>query len=74
MIDATIFKYLICLVVLKRLDMHLMDVITSYLYKTLNNSIYMYIRKSLKDFKCLKQQIQNIIVFTQLSYKDPCID
>ena len=54
--------------------MHLMDVITAYLYKTLNNSIYMYIRKSLKDFKCSKQQIQNIIVFTQLSYKDPCID
>ena len=32
-----------------------------------------YIWNSLKDFRCLKQLIQNIVAYTQLSYKDPCI-
>ena len=46
-----------------------MDVITAYLHGYLDNDIYIYIY-----FKCLKQLIQNIIAYTQLSYKDPCID
>ena len=30
MIDATIFRYLICLAVLEGLDIHVMDVVTTY--------------------------------------------
>ena len=72
--DATIFRCLICLKVLEGLNLRLMDVITAYLHGSLNNSIYIYIWKSLKDFKCLKQLIQNIVACTQLNYKDPCIN
>ena len=71
MMDATIFRYLICLIVLKRLDLCVMDVVTAYLHESLDNDIHIW--KSLKDFKCLKQLIQNIVAYTQLSYKDPCI-
>ena len=72
MMDATIFRYLIFLTVLEGLDLLLMDVVIAYLHGSLDNGIH--IRKSLKDFKCLKQLIQNIVAYTQLSYKDPCID
>ena len=75
MIDATIFRYLICWAVSERLDIHVMDVVTTYLHGSFDNIyIYRYIWKSLKDFKCLKQLIQNIVIYTQLSYKDPCIN
>ena len=43
MMDATIFRYLISLVVLKGLDMRHMDVVTTYLYRYLDNDIYMKI-------------------------------
>ena len=43
MMDATTFRYLICLAILEGLDMHLMDVITTYLYGCLDNDIYMKI-------------------------------
>ena len=45
MMDATIFRYLICLTVLEGLDLHLMDVITTYLYKYFDNDIQMKIPK-----------------------------
>ena len=72
MMDTTIFRYLICLTVLEGLDLRLMDVVIAYLHGSLDNGIH--IRKSLKDFKCLKQLIQNIVACTQLNYKDPCIN
>ena len=50
--DAIIFRYLICLVVLEGLDLHLMDVIITYLYGSLDDDIYIW--KSLKDFKMHK--------------------
>ena len=76
MMDATIFRYLICLTVLEWLDLRFMNVIIAYLRESLDNDTHThtYIWKSLKDFKCLKQQIQNIVAYTQLNYKDPCID
>ena len=43
MMDATTFRYLICLAILEGLDMHLMDVITTYLYGCLDNDILMKI-------------------------------
>ena len=39
--DIITFQYLISLSVSKGLDMHLMDIITTYLYGMLENDIYM---------------------------------
>ena len=72
MMDATIFRYLICLTIIKWLDLHFIDVVTTYLHGFLDNSAYIW--KSFKDFKCFKQLIQNIVAYTQLSYKDHCIN
>ena len=47
-VDATIFRYLISLAVCKKLEMHLMKVITTYLYGSLDNDIYMKILKGLQ--------------------------
>ena len=38
--DAITFRFLISLVVTESLDMHLMDVVTAYLYGTLDSDIY----------------------------------
>ena len=65
--DAITFRFLISLVVIESLDMCLMDVVTSYLYKSLDNDVYM---KSLKDTKCLKHITLNPNVFILSSYKD----
>ena len=46
--DAIIFRFLISLVVSEGLDMHLMDVITTYLYGSMNNDIYMKIPEGFK--------------------------
>ena len=43
MMDAIIFRYLICLTVLEGLDMRFKDVIIAYLYGYLNNDIYVKI-------------------------------
>ena len=46
--DALTLRYLISLTVSEELDMHLMDVITTYLYGSINTNIYM---KTPKGFK-----------------------
>ena len=61
MMDTTIFRYLICLTVLKGLDLHLIDVVTTYLYGFLNNDIYM---KLPKRSQMPEQLIQNILAYT----------
>ena len=43
--DAITFRYLISLVVSERLEMHLMDVVTAYLYGMLDTDVYMKIPK-----------------------------
>ena len=57
MMDITTFRYLVCMAMLKGLDMHLINVVTAYLYGSLNNNIYMRI---LEGFQMLKQLIWNI--------------
>jgi hypothetical protein len=42
-VDAITFRFLISLVVTESLDMRLMDVVTAYLYESLDNDIYMKI-------------------------------
>ena len=57
MVDAITFRYLINLVVHEKLYMHLMDVVTSYLYGSFDSDIYMKIPKRFKmpkGFKRLK--------------------
>ena len=46
--DAITFRFLISLAAKERLDMHLMDVVTAYLYGSLDCSVYM---KVLEGFK-----------------------
>ena len=40
LVDAITFRYLISLAIHEKLEMRLMDVITSYLYGELDNDIY----------------------------------
>ena len=49
--DTITFRYLISLIVSKGLDMRLMDVITTYLYGSIDTDIYM---KILEGFKLLE--------------------
>ena len=46
--DAITFRFLISLAVSEELDMRLMDVITAYLYGSIDNDIYMKIPKGFK--------------------------
>ena len=70
--DAITFRFLISLAVLEGLDMRLVDVITAYLYGSLDNDIYIW--KSLKDLNCLKQIVQSLVACTQSNYNDICMD
>jgi hypothetical protein len=47
-IDAITFRFFISLVVIENLDMHLMDVVTAYLYGSLDNNIYIKIPEGYK--------------------------
>ncbi|KAD3641863.1 hypothetical protein E3N88_31087 [Mikania micrantha] len=46
--DAITFRYLISLAVSKNLEMHLMDVVTAYLYGSLDSDIYMKVPEGFK--------------------------
>ncbi|GKE07280.1 putative RNA-directed DNA polymerase [Tanacetum coccineum] len=46
--DAITFRYLISLAVSKNLEMRLMDVVTAYLYGSIDNDIYMKIPEGFK--------------------------
>ena len=46
--DAITFRYLISLAVSKKLEMRLMDVVTAYLYESLDSDIYMKIPEGFK--------------------------
>ena len=46
--DAITFRFLISLAVSEGLDMRLMDVITTYLYESMDNDVYMKIPEGFK--------------------------
>ena len=48
--DMITFRFLISLVIFEKLEMHLMDIVTAYLYGSLDTDIYMKIPEG---FKCL---------------------
>ena len=55
-VDAITFRYLISLTIHEKLEMHLMDVVTTYLYGSLDNDIYM---KIVEEFKLLEAYNMN---------------
>ncbi|WCJ40675.1 Retrovirus-related Pol polyprotein from transposon RE1 [Euphorbia peplus] len=60
-VDAITFRYLISFAVQERLSMHLMDVVTTYLYGSLDNDIYMKIPEGFKlPEKCPKPELYSI--------------
>ena len=56
--DAITFHFLISLAISKRLDMRLMDVITTYLYGSIDNDIYVKILEGFKlpEANCIKSR------------------
>jgi hypothetical protein len=66
-VDAITFRFLISLVVTESLDMRLMDVVTTYLYGSLDNDMYIKIPKG---YKMPEAYIPNLEVFILSSYKD----
>ena len=50
-VDAITLCYLISFTIPEQLEMHLMDVVTTYLYGSLDNEIYMKISEGFEMFK-----------------------
>ncbi|GJT81215.1 retrotransposon protein, putative, ty1-copia subclass [Tanacetum coccineum] len=58
--DAITFRYLISLTVSRNLEMRLMDVVTAYLYGSIDNDIYMKIPEGFKIPKSLSSKPKEI--------------
>uniref|UniRef100_A0A2N9I5S5 Reverse transcriptase Ty1/copia-type domain-containing protein n=1 Tax=Fagus sylvatica TaxID=28930 RepID=A0A2N9I5S5_FAGSY len=58
--DAITFRFLISLVVTENLDMRLMDVVTAYLYGSLDNDIYMKIPEGYKMPEAYNSKSRNM--------------
>ena len=63
--------YLINLVFSEGQSMRLIDVVTIYLYESLDNHTYM---KITEGFKIPEVHSLNTVIYTQLSCNDPCMD
>ena len=59
-VDAITFRYLISLAVSEGLDMRVMDVVTAYLYGSLDSDIYMKIPKGFKMPEALSRDMCSI--------------
>jgi Reverse transcriptase (RNA-dependent DNA polymerase) len=62
-VDAITLRFLISLTITENLQMHLMDVVTAYLYGSLDNDIYMKVLEGLKmpeAFKSILQEMYSI--------------
>ena len=57
-VDAITLRFLINLIVYENLDMHLMDVVTSYLYGSLDNDIYIKAPERFKIHSTYKSSFQ----------------
>ncbi|GJS17040.1 retrovirus-related pol polyprotein from transposon TNT 1-94 [Tanacetum coccineum] len=58
-VDATTLRFLISLANVKRLQMRLMDVVTSYFYGSLDSDIYMTILEGFKMTKAYLDEIEH---------------
>ena len=68
--DAITFRFFISLVVTENLDMRLMDVVTAYLYGSLDNDIYMKIPKGykmLEEYDSISRSMYSIKLQRSLS-------
>ncbi|KAL0453826.1 UNVERIFIED_CONTAM: Retrovirus-related Pol polyprotein from transposon TNT 1-94 [Sesamum latifolium] len=61
-VDATTLRFLISLSVIEQLQMQLMDVVTAYLYGSLDTDIYMKIPKGLKMPEALKSKAPSYVL------------
>ena len=59
-LDAITFLYLICFAVSKGLDMRLIDVVTSYLYGSIDIDVYMKILKGFKLPEAMNSQLRSM--------------
>jgi Reverse transcriptase (RNA-dependent DNA polymerase) len=62
-VDAITLRFLISLTITENLQMHLIDVVTTYLYGSLDNDIYMKVTEGLKmpeSFKSKSREIYSI--------------
>ncbi|KAL0430677.1 UNVERIFIED_CONTAM: Retrovirus-related Pol polyprotein from transposon TNT 1-94 [Sesamum radiatum] len=59
-VDATTLRFLISLSVIEQLQMQLMDVVTAYLYRSLDTDIYMRIPEGLKMPEALKSKLRHM--------------
>ncbi|KAJ9552242.1 hypothetical protein OSB04_016287 [Centaurea solstitialis] len=68
-VDATTFRYLISLVIQEGIDMRLMDVVTAYLYGSLDTDIYMKLLEGLKlPESCKIEHLKDGILVHQETY------
>ena len=59
--DMITFRFLISLVIFEKLEMHLMDIVTTYLYGSLDSDIYMKIAKGFKmPYACTPRNLFSI--------------
>ena len=58
--DAITFRFFISLIVIENLDMRLMDVVTAYLYGSLDNDIYMKIPEVYKMLEAYNSKSRSI--------------
>jgi hypothetical protein len=59
-VDVITFRYLISLTTHERLDMCLMNVVTTYLYRSIDNDVYMKIFKGFKMFEAYNSNPKKI--------------
>jgi hypothetical protein len=59
-VNAITFRFIISLVVTESLDMRLMDVVTTYLYGSLDNDIYMKIPEGYKTPEAYNSKFRSI--------------
>jgi Reverse transcriptase (RNA-dependent DNA polymerase) len=59
-VDAITLQFLISLTITENLQMHLMDVVTAYLYESLDNDIYMKVPERLKMSEVFKSKSREI--------------
>ena len=60
--DAIMFRFLMSLMASKNLEMHLIDVLTTYLYGSLDKDICMKLPEGLKMPGALKEKIQGDLI------------
>jgi hypothetical protein len=59
-IDAITFRYLISLATHEKLDMCLMNVVITYLYRSINNDVYIKILEGFKMLEAYNSNLQKV--------------